>query len=630
LRGVFNNFPELSNYFQPYHLQGEKIMKKVHWSVLLAAMALLIILVPVLAQEEGEDTLTIMHTNDVHARVLQLNKYGGTCDDEAAAAGECFGGVARRMTMIDEIRGEGGNSILVDAGDEFQGTLFYNMYKGAEAAQFMTALGYDAMAVGNHEFDDGPEGLADFINSVDFPVVSANIDASADADLAGLIVPYAVLDVNGQQIGVVGYTTEDTEILSSPGDDVVFNNIDTAVADAIAELEGMGINKIVALSHAGYGRDQDLAAVTDGIDVIVGGHTHSLLSNDDEDADGPYPTVVNSPNGDPVLIVSAESYGKYLGRLDVAFDENGVPSSWDGGPILLDASVEEDPEILAQAMELDDPLEELRTELIGVADVDLDGDRDSCRFGECTMGDLIADSVVWGTEAQGTQIVILNGGGIRAGIGAGDISVGDVLEVLPFGNLISTFGLTGADVVAALENGVSRAENPDNEGTGRFAQVSGLRYSWDGSQPEGERIVSVEVMGEDGSYTEIDPEAVYQVASNDFMRGGGDGYSVFEENGIDAYDYGPTLDEVLVSYIKEMSPVAPELEGRITRVDEEMAADEGEEAAAGDEAAAGVEMAPETLPVTGSAPSSWPVLALVLLVVATLFGSDVVRRKRSA
>jgi 5'-nucleotidase len=173
--------------------------------------------------------------------------------------------------------------------------------------------------------------------------------------------------------------------------------------------------------------------------------------------------------------------------------------------------------------------------------------------------------MLWQTQSEGTQIAIQNGGGIRASIEAGDVTVGDVLTVLPFGNLISTFELTGAEVVQALENGVSRAENPENEGTGRFPQVAGLRFSWNPDQPVGARIVSVEVRGADGSYSPIDPAATYKIASNDFMRGGGDDYEVFV-TARNAYDYGAALDEAVQAYIAANSPVAPELEGRITQV----------------------------------------------------------------
>jgi 5'-nucleotidase/UDP-sugar diphosphatase len=558
------------------------------WLITAAALvALLLSVVPVAMAQTDEFTLVVLHTNDVHGRVLEFSGFGGACNEEDAAEGNCFGGVARRATVIDEIRDEGGNVILVDAGDQFQGTLFYNQYKGEEAQRFMNELGYDAMTIGNHEFDDGPGVLGSFIQGANFPVVSANVDVSNEPELAGMVESYTVLEVDGEQIGVVGYTTEDTAILSSPGPNVVFNNIEESVADAVAELEGMGINKIVVLSHAGFGRDKEVAAAVDGVDVIVAGHTNTYLSNTDEDAEGPYPVVADSPSGDPVLIVSDFTWGKHLGRLDVTFDENGVPVAWEGNPITLDASVAEAPEVLAAALALNEPLEELRNQVVGSADVDLDGDRATCRFEECTMGNLIADAILWKTAAEGTQIVFQNGGGIRASIPAGEVSLGDVLEVLPFGNTVATFKLSGADVWSALENGVSRAENPENEGTGRFAQVAGLRYSWNPDLPVGSRVVSVEVMNPDGTYSPIDPSAIYALAANNFTRGGGDDYTMFAENAIDVYDYGPVLADAVAEYISAQSPVAPAVEGRISQ---------------------STEAAPAQLPASGGVPMPVPIV----------------------
>jgi 5'-nucleotidase len=562
-----------------------------------------------MASAQGPVDVIILHTNDVHGRVLQFSRFGGTCDEEDAAEGNCFGGVARRATAINDIRDEGGNVILVDAGDQFQGTLFYNQYKGEAAQRFMNAMGYDAMTIGNHEFDDGPGVLGSFIRGADFPMVSANVDVSNEPELAGLIEAYTVIDVGDEQIGVVGYTTEDTAILSSPGSNVVFDNIETSVADAVAELEGMGINKIVALSHAGFGRDKEVAAAVDGIDVIVAGHTNTYLSNTDEDAEGPYPVVVNSPSGDPVLIVSDFTWGKYLGRLDVSFDENGVPVAWEGNPITLDASVAEDPEILADAQAFNEPLEDLRSQITGSASVDLNGDRATCRFEECNMGNLITDAVLWKTAAEGTQIAFQNGGGIRASIPAGDVSLGDVLEVLPFGNTIATFELTGADVWAALENGVSRAENPENEGTGRFAQVSGVRYTWNPDLPAGSRVASVEVKNPDGTYSPIDPNAIYKAAANNFIRGGGDDYSVFADNAINPYDYGPTLADAVAEYVAASSPVAPEVEGRIVQ-------------------SAEVAPAPAELPPTGAVPV--PVPIVLTAAGFALAGSGLLVRRRQS
>jgi len=512
--------------------------------------------------DEGDTTLYIMHTNDVHAHIEQFNKYGGFCDEEHAAEGKCFGGVARRMTAVNQIRAEHPDALLLDAGDEFMGTLFYTQYKGKATQEFMNTLGYNAMTLGNHEFDSGPAVLAEFIKGAEFPIVAANVDASQDPDLKDLIKPYVILTVNGQQVGIIGVDTELTGILSSPGANVKFTDPIEAVKKYAAELEDQGVNIIILLSHLGYWRDQQLAKQVEGVDVIVGGHTHTFLANDNEKAAGPYPTVVNSPREEPVLIVTDKAYGQYLGYLAVTF-KDGVATQWEGEPILLDASVEEDPQVLARVQELAEPLNELRKQVIGQSAVDLDGDRNSCRFKECTMGNLVTDALIWALQEQGVQIALQNGGGIRASIPAGDVTVGQVLEVLPFGNTVATFGLKGSDLLAALENGVSRADNPENEGTGRFLQVSGLRFVWDPTQPEGQRIVSVEVRNPDGSYSPLDPDAVYQVAANNYIRNGGDGYSVLKEKAIDPYDFGPLLSDVVMSYIKANSPVEAKIEGRI-------------------------------------------------------------------
>ena len=540
--------------------------------IVIALLALAMSAVPAGAQENGQDfTLTILHTNDVHARIDQFDSSGNSCDAEEAAANECFGGAARIKTVVDQVRAEAPNTVLLDAGDQFQGTLFYNQYRGGEAQEMMTLLGYQAMTIGNHEFDDGPGTLGSFGRGVKFPLVSANIDASTEPELAGLIKPYTILEVGGQQIGVIGATTAEADILSSPGPNVKFNEVAPAVSAAVDELTAAGVNKIIALTHIGYLADLELAKAVPGLDVIVGGHSHTLLSNTDPDAAGPYPTVVAGADGSQTLVVTDGSWAKALGRLDVTFNGEGVVTGYAGEPILLDSSVTQDEAVQSRVNALAGPIEALRNQVIGTATADIDGERATCRFAECTMGNLITDAILWKTQTNDTQLVITNGGGIRASIKAGNVTMGDVLTVLPFGNMIATFELNGAEVVQALENGVSRAENPDNEGTGRFPQVAGLRYSWDPTQPVGSRITAVEVKNADGSYSPIDLTATYHVASNDFMRGGGDGYEVFV-TARNAYDFGPALDEAVQEYIQTFSPVAPTLAGRVSQGAGEMAA----------------------------------------------------------
>ena len=516
---------------------------------LLLAVALTLAFVPA-AMAEGPITVTILHTNDTHAHLESFEPFKQPLQ----------GGVARRYTLIEQIRAEGGNVILLDAGDVFQGTLYFNQYQGQADLYFMNAMGYDAMCVGNHEFDSGPAVLAAFIDGAEFPVISANIDVSAEPTLAGKIPAYTVLDVAGEKIAVFGLTTEDTPILSSPGPNVIFKDPISSAEATVDELEAQGINKIIALTHLGYSRDLDLAAAVEGIDVIVGGHSHTLLG-DMEGAKGPYPTVVTSPAGEPVLVVTAKCWGSYLGRLDVTFTAEGVVETYGGAPIFIDESIPENPEMAAKLAEYAAPIEELKATVIGQTAVDLDGEREHVRTMETNLGNLICDAMLWRTAADNTVIAIQNGGGIRASIPAGDVSLGQVLEVLPFGNTIVNFDLTGAEIVEALENGVSMVE----EVKGRFPQVGGLRYAFNPDLPAGSRIISVEVWDPaQKAYVPLDLKATYRVCTNNFLYGGGDGYEVFATKAQNVNETGLLLSDVLVEYIKARSPVSPAVEGRIT------------------------------------------------------------------
>jgi len=522
--------------------------------ILLVSLFLLVV-VPALAQDTF--ALTILHTNDTHSW------------HEPNANGD--GGVARQATVVNQIRAEGGNVILLDAGDRFTGTLFHQQYRGQDQVEIMNALGYDAMTLGNHEFDDGEEVLYNFVSQLDFPVVSTNIDWGSFAELDELVQPYVTLDVAGVQIGVIGLTTSDTPTSSSPADEIVFSDdLVGSVESAVGELTAAGVNKIILLTHVGV--EVDMAILTElvGVDVVIGGHSHTLFSTAYRaSGDNTYPYATETSAGERIVYVSAGSNNTYLGRLNVQFDENGVVSGTSGDTILLSRYIVPDPAMDEIVTRLGGTIEELRATPIGAdASVYLVGDRRVCRVEECLLGNLITDAM---RAETGAQLAITNGGGIRADIDEGEITLGEVLTVLPFGNLTATFELTGADVVAALENGVSGIRvdggNVVRDGAGgRFPQVSGLRYSFDPNLEAGSRIVSVEVQNEAGEWVAIDPAATYTVASNDFMRQGGDGYSVFQNNAMNAYDFGKPLDQVLAEYLAANTPVAPTIEGRITIV----------------------------------------------------------------
>jgi 5'-nucleotidase len=505
--------------------------------------------------------LTILHINDFHSRIEAINKFDSTCSAKEAAANECFGGVARVKSAIDARRAAltGQNLLVLDAGDEFQGSLFYSQFKSGPVADFMNGIGFDAMAIGNHEFDDGPEELGKLIAAAKFPIISGNTVPAKGSLLLGKYKGYVIKDFGGDKVAIVSVLAKDTSETSSPGKDITFEDEITYLEGAVKEIEAAGVTKIVALTHVGYVKDQEIAAKVDGIDVIVGGHSHTYLSSTDDKASGPYPTLIKNPSGVEVPIVTAYAYSKYLGDLTVTFDDKGVVTKAEGAPMLLDASVKPDEGYAAKVGELGKPLEALKAKVIGESEGVIDGDRKSCRAVECSMGNLVADATLARTAGQGITIAIANGGGLRASIDAGDVSMGEVLTVLPFQNTVATFQARGADIVVALENGVSQVD----EGAGRFPQVAGLKYTFDRSKPVGSRVSSV-LVREGDAFVAIDPEKLYGVVTNNYVRAGGDGFKVFATGAVDAYDYGPNLEQVVAEYIGAHSPYKPYTDGRIT------------------------------------------------------------------
>ncbi|MBB2698419.1 UNVERIFIED_ORG: 5'-nucleotidase [Rhizobium esperanzae] len=506
--------------------------------------------------------LNILHINDFHSRIESINKFDSTCSAEEEGKKECFGGAARLKTAIDQRRQalSGKNVLLLNAGDNFQGSLFYTTYKGAAEAEFLNMMKFDAMTVGNHEFDDSEDGLATFLDKVQFPVVTANVKATAASKLGDRIKPSLVIDVGGQKIGIVGAVTNDTPELSSPGPNVTIGDDVQSITSAVQDLKGQGVNKIIALTHVGYPRDLAFIAKIPDVDVVVGGHSHSLLSNTDPKAEGPYPTMVDNPGGYKVPVVQAASYSKYLGDIVVNFDDNGVVKDAKGDPILIDSSFTPDPAVVTRVTELAKPIEELRKKVIGSSEGPIEGDRKVCRVKECSMGNLVADAMLDRTKNQGVTIAVQNGGGLRASIDGGDVTQGEVITVLPFQNTLATFEATGADIVKALENGVSQID----QGAGRFPQVAGLKFSFDQSKPVGGRVSEVQVK-EGDSFAPIDQAKTYKLATNNFMRAGGDGYSIFKD-GKNAYDFGPDLADVTAEYLAAHSPYKPYTDGRVTEI----------------------------------------------------------------
>lgn len=538
-------------------------MRKLHYLKIVVKLAFFL---PCFLHAEDTFHLRVIHTNDVHSRVLPIDKFNQGCLPEDAFFRKCFGGASRRQSAIQKARSSSINSVLLDAGDQFQGSVFFYKYHGKEASILMNKMGYDAMTLGNHEFDLGPKVLSNFIADVHFPILSANIDSIDDEHLSGMIVPYTIISFGSNKVGVIGVSTEETDIVSAPGKDVIILPIKKYLKKAIAKLQMLQVNKIILLSHAGISVDIDLAKNISGIDIIVSGHTHTFLSNTDFNAQGPYPLVINSQKGKEVLIVSAFAYGKYLGVIDLEFDSHGKIVSYHGEPELLDESVKDDQEVSELVSTLYGPLKKEQNTIVGFTEKDLDGDDKSCRHRECEMGNIISDAMLGFAGKEKAEIAIYHGGGIRAGLSKGKISLAELIQIFPFSHQLITFSLKGEDLISVLEHGVSKLKSKNEGGNGRFLQVAGLKFTVRLSNRSGNKIHDVMVRQENGRYQELKKDQVYKIVSNDYIYNGGDGFAFIALKSFNGKLLSKTVRDIFIEYLQQCSHKSSALGHRIKLV----------------------------------------------------------------
>ncbi|WP_431810371.1 5'-nucleotidase C-terminal domain-containing protein [Lysinibacillus capsici] len=511
-------------------------------------------------------SLSILHVNDTHARANELPKLA---------------------TAVKEQREAKKNVLTLHAGDAFNGTLYFNEFHGQADLALLNEIGFDAMVFGNHEFDLGasPEGhqaLADFVKGAKFPFVDANADFSADDKFTGLftdlissepengkIYSGIVKEIDGEKVGIFGLTTEETKAVASP-DKVTFSNYIEEAKKAVAAFEGMGVNKIIALTHIGFednaniDNDQLLAKNVDGIDIIVGAHDHTKL-------DKPFIVDTNTAGEakEATLIVQANEYVKYLGTLDVTFDGNGVVTEYNGELIDL-GKVAEDKAALEKLAPFKEKVDAIMKQEIGVKlNEALDGSRELVRTQEAALGNLITDGMLAKSQQYSDKKVVMaftNGGGIRETIPAGEITVGHVMTVLPFGNTLALMDITGAQLKEAFELSVGQAPNQ----FGGFLQIAGAKLQYDSSKEAGSRIVSFEYLDQaTGKYVAFEDDKTYTVATNAFTaKQGGDGYEVFRK----IYEEGHVTDlglsdwENFQEHLLSLKEVKTTTEGRIVDV----------------------------------------------------------------
>jgi len=501
------------------------MLKKGRFFVLALVFALLGT-ATVFAQEDP--TVTIFHTNDVHGRFLPSGTAIGIC-------------------TIATILEETPNAILVDAGDTFHGIPFATLNRGMDVVNLMSAAGYSLFTPGNHDFNFGQDRLLELRNAATFDFISSNVYRDGALLLDGV----TVREINGLTIGFFGLAHPGTYYLTNPNNivGITFADPVQSARNAVAELQELEVDLIVALTHLGSGARSDyrvdgwaitVAEEVDGIDIIIDGHSHNLHTEG---------LLVNG-----TLVAQAGDHGRNVGRVDITvYDgeifitagyisrdyavENFAPNA------AIEALVEE---ILAYQSEIMDIVVAYLPQTLYQAEI---------RSAEMPLGNLIADAVLW---TSGADIAFTNGGGIRDILPAGYVTKGDIITVLPFGNYVVTVEATPAVLWAAMENGVSALP-----GGGRFPQISGFSFTFAPDAEVGERVQSLSIDGVE--VDKNDTETTFVLAINNFMAAGGDDYGMFTDLDV-LLEFG-NLDEVLIAYINYADLENIAVEGRIVAVD---------------------------------------------------------------
>nr|WP_307775101.1 bifunctional UDP-sugar hydrolase/5'-nucleotidase [uncultured Cetobacterium sp.] len=486
-----------------------------------------------LQPKDGEYELTLVHVNDVHGRAKE-GKYDGV-------------GLARVATIAKALEQDKNNGkvMLVDAGDTLHGTTFATLTKGESMVEVLNAAGFDYMTLGNHDFNYGSERLGELIDLGKYKTLAANVIEKSTGTPIG--ESYDIVRIDGKKVGFFGLATPETYYKTNPKnveDIKILDPITTAKA-VVEQMQKQGVQFIVAITHLGDDESTALKLQSTGlaeavpqINLIIDGHSHTKLEEK---------KMVNG-----VTIVQTGEYSKNVGVVKVDLDKlkdraSSIDYTLYTKEVILngDHPVQEDPVVKAKMDEISAKQKMITDVKVGESPILLQGDRAYVRTGETNLAQLITDSMIWKT---GADVAITNGGGIRASINPGEVTVGDVISVLPFGNYVITKEITGANLQKAVEHGLREYPNS----LGGMAQIAGMTVKFNVKNPAYRRVLEIKVGDK-----KLDPNKVYTVATNDFMAAGGDGYSSLA-TGKEVAHYGG-LDEVLIEYIQQVG-----IEGRET------------------------------------------------------------------
>jgi 2',3'-cyclic-nucleotide 2'-phosphodiesterase (5'-nucleotidase family) len=486
-----------------------------------------VLLVFVLPGCSSSVTFEILHFNDFHSWMLPAQEK--VMDGDAEVTKDLGGGVARLARAIKDRKGP--NSLVLFGGDAIQGTAFSTVFHGEESFEALNEF-VDIATLGNHEFDYGQDNLRKLLSMAQFEVVCANI-FNADGNLF-LDKEYVIRNIDGVNIAVFGLVTDITPVTTHPNNVIglTFGSPVSVAKRLVPELREKA-DVVIAVTHIGSDNDVNLAREVPGIDIIVGGHSHTALKNGIKVGD--------------TLIVQAGDYARYLGSVRVRVDSKTKKvRSASARLIPMAPNLPKDPAVEAIVAKYDEKLGIEINQVIARAAVRLEGEKSRVRNEETNLGNLIADVQ---RDIARSDLAFINGGGIRDSISAGDVRISDLMRVIPFDNVIVLLEIPGSTIAKLLDRSAAKESQ-----TGNFLHVSkGSSYTIrDG------RAVDIIINGEP-----INPTRTYRVATSDFLAAGGDGFAEFVGN--PSYETGFMLRDSLISAFRTLGTVNVTTEGRIKR-----------------------------------------------------------------
>lgn len=493
-------------------------------------------------------------------RFEETNLQSGSCDSETQ---ECIGGYARIVSKLKELKEtkKDLNPIYLNAGDNFQGTLWYNFGRWNVTNQFLNMYPADVQTIGNHEFDHDIEGVVPYLKNTLTPTVIANVDDSDETTFQSTYNKSIVIERSGRKIGVIGVILSTTNNIAKTGN-LRFTRESDAVRAEATKLKSDGVNIIIVLSHCGIDVDRSIATYGGpDIDIIVGGHSHSFLwsGSDWPSSDKPvgnYPIIVNQTEGHRVLIVQASAYTKYLGDITLYFDDEGIIQNYEGKPHFMAASVPQDEEVVAAIQPWKVEIDKSGKEVMGT--INYEASSRSCYVQECLMGTLQAESMLysimdWETE-DGTwayaTMSFTNPGGVRGTLAKGKITYNDLVTTTPFENTVEVFEVQGKYIREMLESSVRRSGLD-------ILQMAGVKVVFKLSNPSFQRVVSVDVLCRFCSvpkYEPLEDETWYRIVINGFLLVNGDNFKMLRDNLRSKKIVGVDL-EALKNYVQKNSPI---------------------------------------------------------------------------